>query len=81
MTGPFIDLQHSGHAASGSMTGRAGKMSEKQPQPSKLENEEARKWGGRLRSIQSMNLATLNVRGFTARKKHFEVSDVLFILK
>lgn len=35
MTGPVIDLQHSGHAASGSMTGRAGKMSEKQPQPSR----------------------------------------------
>lgn len=35
MTGPFIDIQHSGHAASGSMTGRAGKMSEKQPQPSR----------------------------------------------
>ncbi|KAG8363171.1 hypothetical protein BUALT_BualtMtG0004800 (mitochondrion) [Buddleja alternifolia] len=33
--GPVIDLQHSGHAASGSMTGRAGKMSEKQPQPSR----------------------------------------------
>lgn len=26
MTGPVIDLQHSGHAASGSMTGRAGKI-------------------------------------------------------
>ncbi len=42
MTGPVIDLQHSGHAASGSMTGRAGKMSEKQPQPSRTVRKRGR---------------------------------------
>lgn len=29
MIGPAIDLQHSSHAASGSMTAKVGKMSEK----------------------------------------------------